>query len=817
MAGKHFCASIILLGTFMKSYTMHSRFLLMATIFSIGSAFCGQSADSLAQERPVVIKTDGTVLPFPPTPSASIAGLTVQDSKMKWRVEPDRLKAGAPNVLIVLIDDVGFGIPDTFGGEVHTPTLTKLRDSGLSYNAFHTTSICSPTRAALLTGRNHHRVGNGTIAERASDFDGYTGIIPKTSATLPEVLHHYGYKSAAFGKWHNTPANQTTAMGPFDRWPTGHGFDYFYGFMAGETSQWEPRLYENLNAIEPPHDEKYHLTEDMAEKGLAWLKRHQAFSPNKPFVMYWAPGAVHGPHHIFPEWADKYKGKFDDGWDKYRERVFARQKQLGWIPVDTKLTPRDETMASWDSIPESERPFQRRLMEVFAGFVEHTDAQVGKLVDGLEQLGVRDNTIILYVWGDNGSSAEGQKGSVSELLAQNNISNTIEQQLAALQKIGGLPALGSSKTDNMYHAGWAWAGSTPFKSTKLVAAHFGGTRNPLVISWPKGIKPDKTPRTQFHHVNDIVPTLYEVIGIKHPEEVNGFKQDPMDGISMVSTFADPKAAGRKQTQYFENNASRGIYRDGWFACTFGPFVPWDTPSSAARLKGWDANKDVWELYDLTRDFSQANDLAVKEPERLAEMKELFLAEAKANKALPIGGGLWTRFHPEDTITSPYKSWRFDATTTRMPEFSAPGLGKRSNHLAIDVEVGEDASGVLYALGGASGGVALYMDKGQLLYEYNMLIIERTVAKSEGKLAPGKHTIEVDETIAKPGSAAEVVLKVDGKEVARTTVKRTVPGAFTASETLDVGVDLGSPVSLDYFDRTPFKFNGKIEKVSIELK
>ena len=742
---------------------------------------------------------DGPVLPFPPVPSASVAGPTIQQSTMKWRKEPERLKPGAPNVLIVLIDDVGFGVPDTFGGEVHTPTLTRLRDSGICFNAFHTTSICSPTRAALLTGRNHHRVGNGTIAERASDFDGYTGIIPKSSATVAETLHHYGYKSAAFGKWHNTPANETTAMGPFDRWPTGHGFDYFYGFLAGETSQWEPRLYENLNPVEPPHDEKYHLTEDMAEKGLAWIKRHRAFAPDKPFLMYWAPGGAHGPHHVFPEWADKYKGKFDDGWDKYRERVFARQKQLGWIPESTKLTPRADTMASWDSIPESERPFQRRLMEVFAGFVEHTDAQVGKLVDGLEQLGERDNTLILYVWGDNGSSAEGQKGSVSELLAQNNISNTIEQQLNALERLGGLPALGSPKVDNMYHAGWAWA------------------RNPMVVSWPKGIPPDKTPRSQFHHVNDIAPTLYEVIGIKPPSSVNGFKQDPLDGVSMAYTFADPKAPGRKRTQYFENNASRGVYHDGWFACAFGPFVPWDTPSTAARLKGWDADKDVWELYDLSRDYSQADDLAAKEPERLAKLKELFLAEAKANKAFPIGGGLWTRFHPEDVISSPYRAWRFDATTTRMPEFAAPGLGKRSNHVALAVEVGEGASGVLYALGGASGGVALYMDEGRLVYEYNMLIIERTTTKSEAPLAPGKHTIDVEETIPRPGAPADVVLKVDGKEVGRTTVKRTVPGAFTASETLDIGVDLGSPVSPQYSARAPFKFDGTIESVTVELK
>ena len=779
---------------------------------------CGNSGMAvLAQENSLKPRSTEVVLPFPRTPSASQAGPTVRESKMTWRKEPERLKADAPNVLIVLIDDVGFGIPDTFGGDVHTPTLTKIRESGICYNAFHTTSICSPTRASLLTGRNHHRVGNGTIAERASDFDGYTGIIPKTSATIAETLHHYGYKSAAFGKWHNTPANQTTAMGPFDRWPTGHGFDYFYGFLAGETSQWEPRLYENQTAIEPPHDERYHLTEDMTDRALAWLNRHQAFSPDKPFFMYWAPGAVHGPHHIFPEWADKYQGKFDDGWDQYRERVFARQKERGWIPADAKLTPRDATMAAWDRIPEEEKPFQRRLMEVYAGFVEHTDAQVGKLEQGLEKLGLRDNTIILYIWGDNGASAEGQKGSISELLAQNNIPNTIQQQTDALDKLGGLSVLGGPKVDNMYHAGWAWAGSTPFRSTKLVAAHFGGTRNPLVVSWPKGIKPDKTPRSQFHHVNDIVPTLYEVIGVKQPEEVNGFKQDPIDGISMAYTFADPKAAGQKKTQYFENNASRGVYHDGWFACTFGPFIPWDTPASTARLKDWDGNNDVWELYDLRTDFTQANDLAKRQPELLAKMKELFMGEAKDNKVLPIGGGLWTRFHPEDAISTPYKTWRFDATTTRMPEFTAPGLGKRNNRVTIDVEVKDDASGVLYALGGASGGLTLYMDKGHLVYEYNMLIIERTVVKTKATVGAGQHKIEVDTTIAKPGAPAEVVLKVDDNEVARTTVKRTVPAAFTASETLDVGVDLGSPVSLDYFDRAPFKFDGNIQKVFVELQ
>ena len=642
----------------------------------------GWLADALAQDKAAPVQSDGSVLPFPPTPSASIAGPTLQASTHQRRVEPNRLPKDAPNILIILLDDVGFGLPETFGGVIQTPTLSRLANEGISYNAFHTTSICSPTRAALLTGRNHQRVGSGTIAERAVDWDGYTGVIPKTSATLAETLRHYGYKTAAFGKWHNTPADQTTAMGPFDRWPTGHGFDYFYGFLAGETSQWEPRLYENLNPVEPPHDERYHLSEDMASKAVEWLQRHQAFSPDKPFLMYWAPGAAHGPHHIFKAWADKYKGRFDDGWDTMRERIFTRQKELGWIPANTKLTPRAASMPAWNSIPEAERPLQRRLMEVFAGFVEHVDAQAGKLIDGLDQLGLRDNTIVFYIWGDNGSSAEGQHGSISELLAQNQIPNTIQQQLKALEQLGGLDALGSPKTDNIYHAGWAWAGATPFQHTKLIASHFGGTRTPLVIAWPKGIKADKTPRAQFHHVNDVVPTVYEILGIKPPQMVDGFTQDPIDGMSMVYTFAEANAPGRKRTQYFDNNGSRGIYHDGWYACTFGPLTPWLTVSPG--LATWDANQDVWELYNLTADFSQAENLAAAEPKRLAEMQDLFLVEAKANKVFPIGAGIWLRLHPEDRIKTPYTSWRFDATATRMPEFTAPGLGRQSSHVTIEV-------------------------------------------------------------------------------------------------------------------------------------
>ncbi len=760
---------------------------------------------------------NGSILPFPPVPSASVAAPRLQDSKLAPRDTASRLPKDAPNILIILMDDVGFGLADTYGGPVHTPTLSRIANAGISYNAFHTTSICSPTRAALLTGRNHQRVGSGTIAERAVDWDGYTGVIPRTSAALPKVLGAYGYKTAAFGKWHNTPATETTAMGPFTLWPTGEGigFDYFYGFLAGETSQWEPRLFENLNAVEPPHDPKYHLSEDLADKAIVWMREHRAYAPDQPFLMYWAPGAGHGPHHIFKEWADKYKGQFDDGWDALRVRTFKRQKELGWIPADTKLTPRADSMAAWDSIPESQRPFQRRLMEVFAGFVEHADVQAGRVIDELDRLGIRDNTLVIYIWGDNGSSAEGQNGSISELLAQNQIPNTVEQQIEVMNQLGGLDALGGPKMDNMYHAGWAWAGDTPLRYTKLIASHFGGTRNPLAISWPAHIKPDKTPRAQFHHVNDIVPTIYEILGITPPRVVDGFAQDPIDGVSMLYSFADAGAKGQKHVQYFDNNGSRGIYQDGWYACTFGPLTPWLTVSPG--LATWDSSKDVWELYDLTKDFSQANDLAAKEPKRLEAMKAAFLDEAKSNKAFPIGAGIWLRMHPEDRVKTPYSSWQFDATTTRMPEFTAPGLGRESNHVTVDATLGENASGVLYALGGASGGLSLYVDKGELVYEYNMMVIERYDARSKNRLAAGKHRIEVDTTIAKPGAPAVVILSVDGNEVARADVKRTVPAAFTASETLDVGVDLGSPVSLAYAERRPFVFDGAIDGVNVVLK
>jgi arylsulfatase A-like enzyme len=760
---------------------------------------------------------DGSVLPFPPTPMASVVKPRLQDSTMKWPDDPQRLPEDAPNILIVMLDDTGFGVSEVFGGEVETPAFKKLAAEGIRYNTFHTTSICSPTRASLLTGRNHTRVGYGTIAERAVAFDGFTGIMPKEAATIAEVLHHYGYKTSAFGKWHNTPATETTTMGPFDRWPTGYGFDHFWGFIAGETSQWEPRLTHNTVHVEPPHDGKYHLTEGMADEALRWLDDHQAFSPDKPFLMYWAPGAVHGPHHVAAKWADKYKGKFDDGWDAYRKRTYQRQLDMGIIPPGTQLTERDSTMQRWDDIPEDQRPFQRRLMEVYAGFVEHTDAQVLRVLDGLESRGLRDNTLVIYIWGDNGSSSEGVRGTISELFAQNQIDAPVEQQLAALNKLGGLDALGTAAVDNMYHAGWAWAGSTPFKGTKLVASYLGGTRNPMVISWPKRIKPSNKMRSQFHHVVDIAPTLYEILGFTPPKVVNGHDQMPFDGVSLAYTFDNAGAATTNNEQFFDNFASRGIYLDGWMASTFGPLVPWDPANNPARMKGWDSEKDVWELYDLNKDFSQSRDLAIANPEKLAEMKARFMELAEDNKDLPIGGAIWTRIHPEDVVKTPYTKWTFSGSTRRMPEFTAPGLGKKSNTVEIRLETDEKASGVLYALGGASAGLTCYMDDGFLCYEYNLFIVERYAVKSKQRIAAGKHTIVVDTSLPKPGAPLTVVISVDGKQIAEMTTKRSAPVAFTASETFDVGVDLGSPVSPSYQERRPFEFDGTIHSVLVELK
>ncbi len=766
--------------------------------------------------REKAIKQDS--LPFPPTPSASIAGRTMQESVYKRRVEPRRLPPDAPNILIVLIDDAGPGLPSTFGGEVETPTMDRLVREGIAYNRFHTTAMCSPTRASLLTGRNHHRVGNGQIAELANDWDGYSGLIPRSSALVAEVLKDYGYATGAWGKWHNTPAVETTAVGPFENWPTGLGFEYFYGFLAGEASQYEPNLVRNTTVVLPPKgpEQGYHLSEDLADDAISWLRKQKALQPDKPFYMYWASGAIHGPHHIMKEWADKYKGKFDDGWDAYRERVFKRAKQKGWIPADAQLTPRHETMPSWESIPEDEKPFQRRLMEVAAGFTEHVDVQVGRIIDEMDKLGYGDNTLIFYIWGDNGSSAEGQGGTISELLAQNAIPTTVKQHIKALDELGGLDALGSPKVDNQYHAGWAWAGSTPYKGTKLLASHFGGTRNPLAVRWPAKIKPDATPRPQFHHCNDVVPTIYEVIGITPPLQVNGVPQDTIDGVSFAYSFDNPKTRGQLLTQYFEVMGSRSIYHNGWMASAFGPRAPWE-PGIPPGIREWTPDKDMWELYNLEDDWSQANDLAQKMPEKLAQLKELFLIEAAKNKALPIGGGLWVPvLHPEMRVAPPYNEWTFSTDIVRLPEFCAPALGNKPNVVTINADIPANANGVLYKLGGNSGGLTCFVEDGILCYEYNLFIIQRTKIRAKQKLPIGKVKIEVETIYAvpRPAGPLNITMKVNGQVVATGQVPISAPLLFTANDCLDIGIALGSPVSLDYYDKAPFKFNGTIEQVHV---
>lgn len=757
-------------------------------------------------------------LPFPAAPSPSTAGPTIAQSSYKAGKPVSHLPKGAPNVVVIMLDDVGPALPDTYGGPIHTPTLSRVANAGISYNQFHNAAMCSPTRAALLTGRNHHRTGFGQIAELANNWDGYTGHWPATTASVAKVLGYYGYNTAAFGKWHNTPAEQTTAQGPYDRWPAGRlvGFDYFYGFLAGESSQWEPAIVRNTTRVETPEHEKYHFTEDIAGEAVSWMRRQNAIAPDQPFFLYWAPGASHGPHHIFKEWADKYKGRFDKGWDAAREEIFARQKALGWIPANTQLTARPATLAAWADIPEDEKPFQRRLMEVFAGYTEHADTQAGRLLDELERLGIRDNTLVIYVWGDNGSSSEGQRGTISELLAQNGLATEIKDHLRALEGLGGLDALGSPKTDNMYHAGWAWAGSTPFQGTKLSASHFGGTRTPMAISWPKGIKADKKPRTQFHHVNDIVPTLYDVLGIEAPKLVDGVTQQPMDGVSMKYTFANADAAGQKPAQYFEVMADRGIYSpDGWYAAAWGPRIPW-VPGLPPGIATWTPDNDPWVLYDLKQDFSQATDLAAQRPEKLAELKQLFDREAKANLVYPIGGGLWSIiWSPQSAPQNPANEFHYTQDVTGVPEFAGPKIGGRSNLITIETELKPDSKGVLYALGAFSGGVALWVENGKINYEYNLFEIERTRIESTGTLPAGKVKIEVETRIAAPRGAADVVVRVAGTEVGRAKVPRTAVLAFTANDAFDVGTDSYSPVSQAYFDRKPFKFNGRIDRLHIK--
>ncbi|MCC9606185.1 sulfatase-like hydrolase/transferase [Blastopirellula sp. JC732] len=720
---------------------------------------------------------------------------------------------GAPNVLLILIDDLGFGHPSTFGGPISTPSLDRLAELGVKYNRFHTTAICSPTRAALLTGRNHHQCAFGTITELSTGYPGYHSVWPRSCASIAEVLKDNGYSTAAWGKWHNTPDWETSPIGPFDRWPTGLGFEYFYGFQGGETSQWYPQLFRNTTPIEQPAtpEEGYHLTEDITDDAIAWINRQQSINPDKPFFVYFATGATHAPLHAPEEWIEKFKGQFDQGWDKIREETLARQKKIGVVPENTKLTPRPQEIPAWDSLSDDAKRLYARHQEAFAGFLAHTDYHVGRLVDAVRQLPDGDNTLIIYVAGDNGPSAEGSlTGTTNNMMTQNGIPDTVELQLKELQEIGG------PKHENHYPVGWAWAGSSPFQWMKRVPSHFGGTRNGLVISWPAKVKDAGTMRSQFHHAIDIAPTIYEAAGIPEPKTVGGVEQTPIAGISMAYTISDPNAEGRRETQYFETGGHRAIYHKGWVAAAFQG-VPWELTGS----KGFDNAK--WELYNIEEDFSEAVDLAEKYPEKLKELQAAFDQEAEKYDVYPLDDRFAERAvnRERPSVTRGRTSFSYASGADRIPEGSAPPLYQRTHTIAASLDLAEESvNGVIVAEGGSSGGYTLYVEDGKLVYEYNFFGKERKKIVADSKLPSGKVEVEMDYqqypvTKNDPAVGGTVTLSVNGKQVAKGEVPHVVPARFSATETLDVGSDLGSTVSEDY--TAPHSFSGEIKEVRIELK
>jgi len=756
---------------------------------------------------------DRSQLPIPDAPFKGKIGKTFEDSRQDYP-QPVKPPKGAPNVVLILLDDLGFGHPATFGGPIPTPALTRLAKEGVRYNRFHTTAICSPTRIALLTGRNHHQCATGTITELSTGYPGYHSVWPRSCASIAAVLKDNGYSTAAWGKWHNTPDWETSPIGPFHNWPTGLGFEYWYGFQGGETSQWFPQLFRNTTPVEQPKtpEEGYHFTEDITDDAIAWVKRQKSIAPDKPFFMYFATGATHAPLHAPKSWIDKFKGQFDQGWDKVREETLAQQKKLGMVPENTKLTPRPKEIPDWDGLDADAKRLYARHQEAFAGFLAHTDYHVGRLIDTVRALPDADNTLIIYIAGDNGPSAEGSlTGTTNNMMTQNGLPDTVEGQIHEIGEIGG------PKHENHYPVGWAWAGSSPFQWMKRVPSHFGGTRNGMVISWPAKVKAVGEIRSQFHHVIDVAPTIYEAIGLPEPKTVNGIKQTPIVGISMAYTISDPEAEGRRKTQYFETGGHRAIYHEGWVATAFHG-VPWELAGSAGNF-----DADKWELYNIEEDFSQAVDLAKQTPQKLKELQAIFDQEAKKFNVYPLDDRFATRVTNTErpSVTRGRKSFRYAQGTSRIPEGSAPPIYQRSHTINASLQIGDDvANGVIVAEGGSSGGYALYVKDAKLVYEYNFFGKERTVITSSVALPKGNVEVSMDylqKEITKqdPAVGGAVTLTVNGKQVGTGDIDHVVPSRFSATETLDIGSDLGSTVSDTYI--APHAFNGKIEKVEIELR
>ena len=754
---------------------------------------------------------DRTVLPVPAPVNPPITELDARNATMPPRFAV-KAPAGAPNVVIVLIDDLGFGVPSTFGGPVATPALDRLAEGGLRYNNFHTTALCSPTRAALKAGRNHHSVNMGFITEMATGFPGATGQVPNTAAPVAEILRQNGYSTAAFGKWHETAAWETGVSGPFDRWPTHQGFDKFYGFLGGETNQWAPYLYDGVAQVELPNDPNYHFMTDMTDMAVAWIGYQKALTPDKPVFIYFAPGATHAPHHVPAEWIARWKGKFDQGWDKLREETLARQIRMGVVPQGTKLAPKPAAIRDWDKLSADERRLFAHQAEVYAAFVEFTDHEIGRMLGAFETVGQAENTLVVYIAGDNGTSGEGgENGMFNEYTYFNGVRETVPDMLKLLDKWGG------PETYPHMAAGWAVALNSPFGWMKQVASDFGGTRNGMVVSWPKGIRAKNEVRTQFGHVIDVAPTILEAAGLPEPKVVEGTPQIPMEGTSLVYSFDDAGAKERHTTQYFEIAGNRAVYHDGWYARTIHK-APWE-PKPQRALQD-----DVWELYDLRSDFSLAENLAAKNPAKLAELQKVFLAEAAKYHVLPIDDRVFERLDGalvgRPDLMAGRTSMTLSEGMTGMMESIFINVKNRSKVLTAEIEVpAGGGNGTLLAQGGRFGGWSLYVKNGVPAYDYNFLGLQRTSVAGTRPLAPGKATVRFEFAYdgGGPGKGGTGTLYVNGEKVAEGRIEHTQAGLFSADETADVGVDLGTPVVEAIGSEAKSHFTGRIAKLTVETK
>jgi arylsulfatase len=771
---------------------------------------------------------DRTVLPIPDKAFGGTIGRTMNDSVPDWSMIPGpKAPEDAPNVLIVLIDDAGFGAPSTFGGPIQTPNLTRVQQMGLTYNRFHVTAVCSPTRAALLTGRNHHRVGFGSIAEYPGPFPGYTAARPRSCTALPRILKENGYVTGGFGKWHLTPDNVQGAAGPFDHWPKSWGFDHWWGFLSGAAGQYDPIITMDDAVLGVPEGEDgqlYYFPDDITDKAVEWLHAVRAQDADKPWMMYYSTGCSHAPHHVAPDWADKYKGMFDDGWDELRERTLAKQKELGVVPPETELTDRPDLFPPWDSLNDSERKLYIRQMEVFCGYSENADWNVGRLLDAIEGMGDLDNTLIMYIWGDNGSSMEGTiTGSFNEMTFLNGVVLDPEQQLKLIDKYGGIEALGGEHTAPHFAAAWAHALNTPFQWGKQMASHLGGDRDPMVVAWPRRIPAGGSVRPQFTHCIDIAPTVLELIGIPEPDQVDGIAQEPMDGTSFAYTLDDPEAAEQHTVQYFEMFGSRAIYKDGWWACARLDKAPWDfSPETIARFGPgvYNPDDDTWELYYLPDDFSQAHDLAADNPEKLRELQDLFWEEAERNRALPLLGGLSIFFGIIPPLPTQTR-FGFAGDVQNVQRGMVPRVQGRSYAIEADLVVPEDgAEGVIVANADFIGGFGLWVDPdGKLNHTYSFLGVESYRQTSDKPVPTGDVTVKMlfESDEAKPGSGGSVSLFANGEQIGGGRLDRTVPIFFSSYAGMDISRDNGLVVDRDYEDKAPYQFTGTVKNVVFDLQ